>query len=271
MLKNIKNFLLKRGLVPEALLVYRSQSKNAAAIVNRRIELGSKFNTQFNGTVRYGLFSGLRLGSEPTWAGFADKSSQLFGFYEREVLDTLEAIDKRDVFINLGAADGYYAVGMIIADKAAVSYAYEIDEKSRDTLSNNAKLNNVTERIVIRGEASNDFYRDFQQSELDDSIILCDIEGEEFAVFTTETLYHLKSAIIIIEIHDWVFPNKTELLANLISNAEGTHRIEILKMSERDLTPFAELSELSDDDRWVICSEGRPKIMSWLLLTPGPK
>jgi len=271
MQRMIKDFLLKKRLVPKMLLEYRSQSKNAAAIVNRRIELGRKFNSQFNGTVQYGLFSGLRLGSEPTWAGFADKSSQLFGFYEREVLDTLETLDRRDVFINLGAADGYYAVGMIIANKAEVSYAYEIDGKSRDALAINSKLNKVTERIVIRGEASADFYRDFQQSELDDSIVLCDIEGEEFSVFTSETLYHLKSAIVIIEIHDWVFTNKTQLLADLILDAEKTHRIEFLKMSSRDLTPFAELVELSDDDRWIICSEGRPRIMSWLVLTPMTK
>lgn len=271
MLRLLKSFLLKHELVPTKLLEYRSKSKNAAAIVNRRVELGRDFNAKFNGTVQHGLFSGLQLGSDPTWAGFADKSSQLFGLYEQEILQTLETIDKRDVFINLGAADGYYANGMIIAGKVKMSYAYEIEQESRDILLLNARLNGLSEKVVIRGEAFPDFYRDFKQSELNNSIILCDIEGGEFRLFNSETFSHLWSAIIIIELHDWAFPGETELVADLICAAEGTHRTKILKMSIRDLSSFEELEVLCDDDRWMICSEGRPRMMSWLLLTPISK
>jgi hypothetical protein len=270
-LRFFKNFLLEHDLVPKRILEHRSQSRNAAAIVKRRVELGRKFNSKFNGTVKYGLFTGLQLGSDPTWAGFTDKSSQLFGLYEQEILKALEVIDKRDVFINLGAADGYYSNGMLVAEKATKSYAYEIDEKSRDVLLINANLNGISDKIVIRGEVFPDFYNDFEKSELDNSIILCDIEGGEFAVFNRETFSNLRSAIIFIEIHDWVYGSENELLANIIADAEGSHHVEILKTSARDLTQFDELKDLSDDDRWIICSEGRPKLMSWLLLTPRQK
>ena len=35
-----------------------------------------------------------------------------------------------------------------------------------------------------------------------------------------------------------------------------------------DLSEFEELKEWSDTDRWLVCSEGRPKLMTWWRLDP---
>ena len=45
-------------------------------------------------------------------------------------------------------------------------------------------------------------------------------------------------------------------------------KVSTLKTSSRDLSRFSELSEYSDSERWLIASEGRPRLMSWLRLDP---
>jgi hypothetical protein len=43
------------------------------------------------------------------------------------------------------------------------------------------------------------------------------------------------------------------------------------KTSARDLSKFQELHELSDIDRWLLCSESRPCLMTWMRFDPKPR
>lgn len=271
MLRSLLNSFIKSGFIPHKILVKRYEKKNSVkiAIEKRRVELGIEFYKRFDSTIQYGLFKGLKLGTEPTWGGFSDKSAQLFGIYEQEVLDFISNLDElTNVFINLGAADGYYAIGMLASKKAVKSYAYETDEKSREIMKENALINQVQERLEVRGEAVQDFYKDFTAEELNRSLILSDIEGAEFKVFNRDTFSNLSKSNIIIELHDWIFPVSESLLNELIANSSATHYASIVQTSARDLAKFKELQDLCDNDRWIICSEGRPKLMSWLMLKP---
>ena len=45
-------------------------------------------------------------------------------------------------------------------------------------------------------------------------------------------------------------------------------KVSTLRTASRDLSRFSELSEYSDSERWLIASEGRPRLMSWLRLDP---
>ena len=42
----------------------------------------------------------------------------------------------------------------------------------------------------------------------------------------------------------------------------------VIKNAARDLSWIPELDAMNDSDRWLICSEGRPKLMSWLIFAP---
>lgn len=53
--------------------------------------------------------------------------------------------------INVGCAEGYYAIGMARAMPDSHIYAYDIDEEAQCLCRKMAKLNSVAERVTIRG------------------------------------------------------------------------------------------------------------------------
>ena len=77
-----------------------------------------------------------------------------------------------------------------------------------------------------------------------------------------------KQSVIFIELHDWFFPDGKERLDRLKNEVEKYFKITVLTTTSRDLSVFEELQSMSDTDRWLICSEGRPKLMNWWKLDP---
>jgi len=234
----------------------------------RRLELSKYLDNVFNSTVKYGPFQGLKLQKE-SWWGTADKGSMLLGLYEQEILVSLTCIpNSYDTFIDLGAADGYYGIGVLINKLFEKSYCFEISEKGRRVIESNAKLNNVMDRVEIFGIAEKVFYKEIPSDRIDNTVLFVDIEGAEFDLFDENTFTAFNKAIIFIELHDWFFLDGAEKLRKLRKDALATHAITELTMASRDLSKFNELKKLNDTDRWLICSEGRSQLMTWLRFDP---
>jgi hypothetical protein len=241
--------------------------EGVGAIEKRRRELSNSITKLFDATVRYGPFRGLKLTAE-SWWGSSDRAAMLLGLYEREVLDALQNIPSSySTFIDLGAADGYYGVGVLVNDLFKKSYCFEISKKGQEVIRKNAALNKVADRLIIKGMARKDFYREIQANEIDTAVVLIDIEGEEFGLLDDSVFRALSKSIIFIEIHDWV-DDAEQKISQLKNRAQLTHSIEVFSTGIRDLSAFPELKMYSDSDRWLICSEGRPRLMSWYRLDP---
>lgn len=231
----------------------------------RRVALYEGLNQRLNGIVGYGPFAGMRLPRETSWAG-PDRSSMLLGMYEQEVVAKIASYQcGSGVFIDLGAADGFYGVGVLLAGWFDTSYCYEMSEIGQKTLLRNAYENGVGDKVVVRGLASEKFYREIPAEQLAGTVVLIDIEGGEFDLLTAATLEALRRATIIIEVHPWVDGGE-ERLALLRSRAQATHDVSSFKTGARDPSQFEELSGYNDTDRWLICSEDRPMLMTWLVL-----
>lgn len=238
-------------------------------IHKRRIKLSDDLSKKMDNTVRYGPFKGFLLGKGFEWSK-ADIGNMLLGLYEKEVLQAIcEVSNNRKVLIDLGAADGYFAIGCLISNMFNNVYCYELSEKSRKNLFNNAVLNRVQDRIEITGIATNSFPVELQKKGVDfsQSVVLCDIEGGEFELFDDNVLNALKDTIIIIEIHDW-HKDGASRYKKLQERAVKYFNITKLTTRSRDLSLFPELAHLSDDDRWLVCSEGRHYLTTWLKLDP---
>jgi len=234
----------------------------------RQMHLSNKIDKLFESTVRYGLFKGLKL-SNNSWWGKKERAAILLGIYELEVLEWLKGIPGNyNTFIDVGAAEGYYAVGVLVSNKFKNTICFEMSESGRNVIKKNALLNNVVERIQIYGRAELGFYNLIPKEILDISVVMLDIEGAEFSLLTEEAFKALDKSIIIIELHDWFYSNGFSLLEELKNNSSSTHKITEARTSLRDLSIFKELENFSDTDRWLLCSEDRGKLMCWLRFDP---
>tara|TARA_B110000211_G_scaffold234550_1_gene304716 strand:- start:4356 stop:5219 length:864 start_codon:yes stop_codon:yes gene_type:complete len=236
-------------------------------ILKRKIFLSKKLNDQFNGIIRYGPFKNLKF-IHTSWWGIINRAAMLLGIYEQEIIESFNEIPKKhDVFINLGAADGYYGIGALLTKNFNKSYCYEMSKLGQSSIDQNAKLNKVSDKIIIRGLAEKNFYKDFSPEEIEKSVLFVDIEGGEFDLFDQNLFKVFKKSIIYIELHD---RNKdfNKNLDKMISDSKDYFTIKELTTTKRDMSKFKELENFSDDDRWLICSEGRSKLMKWWKFEP---
>jgi hypothetical protein len=156
----------------------------------------------------------------------------------------------------------------LISQKFRASYSFEISTKGRKVIEKNATVNKVSDKLHIFGEATKDFYKNVPKKDLNSSVILIDIEGAEFSLLDGEVFSHLKESIIFIELHDWFFKDGEKKIAKLMTDAKPFFNISTLTTTSRDLSNFPELLDYPDSERWLIASEGRAKLMTWLRLDP---
>ena len=232
----------------------------------RRDELSLKVDALFKSTISYGLFSGLQLSLVSKWSK-SDRGAMILGLYEKEVLDLIGSQGAVDLFINIGAADGYYAAGVLYAGIATRVIAYEIDVEAHDSIKDISRLNNVSERLEIRGGFNKEEARELTKNLNTNSLILMDIEGAEFEILSGDILESLSHCHIIIETHEFIEGGEKKL-SDLIQRVEKFFNVVRIFSGARDLSNIDEVSNWPDNDRWLLCSEGRPCLMSWLYLTP---
>jgi hypothetical protein len=237
-------------------------------VYERRLRVSKEVFEMMNGVVGYGLLKGLKL-ADDAWWGAPDKASMLLGLYEQELLETLcsKPLTDRSYFIDIGAADGYYGIGLVMAGFFKKSFCFEISEKGRQTIKENAKVNGVSERVEVFGAADHTLAQQLPQGCIDDAVVLVDIEGGEFDVLNKEFLKRFQNAYILIEIHNWI-EGFEEKYFNLLLAANQYFEIDTVEPVVRDLTKFTELNDFTDDNRYLICSEGRPNGMRFLRLNP---
>jgi hypothetical protein len=235
---------------------------------NERLSASKKIMRLYNNMVAFGPFKGMKI-SEDVWWGEHDRAPMILGLYEKEVQEYITNISNYyDIFIDLGAADGFFGIGALISKKYKKSYCFEITHEGQEAIIKNAKLNHVENDVIIEGLADQNFMDLIPNNELKKALILCDIEGGEFDLFTDEALIKLKNNLIVIEIHDFLVENGEEKLSKLLLRCSNIFDYKFLTTTSRDLSNFDALNDLTDNQRWLICSEGRPSLMKWLVLSP---
>lgn len=239
-----------------------------AAVEVRRAELSRWVWQQHGQQVAHGPFKGLRLMDGLQW-GEADKGVMCLGLYEREVVDDILALPTRIThFIEIGAAAGYYGIGLLLSGRFQRSTCFETEAQSRQILAHNARLNGVAARIRILGEAGPSFHEELDPRDLRDAVLLVDVEGREFDLLGEASFLALSDCVIYIELHDWFHPDGMQRLERLRRCCSATHTWREIRTGARDLGQFPELDVLCDSDRWLLCSEGRARAMKWARLDP---
>jgi len=262
-------YIFDQAMTYNPISLFLRNSKFNYRAHQRRIKLSQVIFDNLEGVVKYGPLKGFKINKNSKW-GEADRGGMLLGLYEKEIQEMLLAASKnRRILVDLGAADGFFGVGAVASNLFDRSYCYEVSDEARNALFETAEANNVSNRISVRGIAEPDFYNDLlvDAVALTDVVILSDIEGAEFSVFTAETLANLSKAKIIIEIHDWGIGRDAQY-DQLKKSAEKYFKISEIRTGARDLSHIEELENFHDSDRWILCSEGRGNLGKWICLDP---
>ena len=218
-----------------------------------------------NFIVQNGVFKNLKINKDVTW-GRGDIASKIYGFYENKIQEKLKEI-KKPILIDIGAADGFFAIGCLYSKLSKYCYAFEQNETSRLALRKTAEINKVTNQISIMGKVDNQSFLSSLPNnlELSKTVILCDIEGEEYDFFSETILKKLKKCNLIIEIHNESSNSKETTLLKL---AKKYFNVNVLLDNNKDMSEITILHNLNDIDRNLIACEGRSYIGKWWHLSP---
>lgn len=152
----------------------------------------------FRGRVQAGPFQGM-LYSVTSYGGWYPK---IFGSYEYKVqewlIDRLKATQS-PLFWDVGAAEGFYAIGAAMHNANVV--AWEGETPQRETICTMAKANGVAARIDLHGYCIAGDLLSRVQSEGAPSIVLMDTEGHETDLITDALLAQCKDTSFLIELH----------------------------------------------------------------------
>lgn len=216
---------------------------------------------QTKGIVQSGPFKGMRLLPDRHWND-GNLGTELLGCYEQELHADIEAeitrlCTKRNVeIINVGCAEGYYAVGLKRRLTGAKMFAIDINEDSMRTACKTAEANGVD--LITKASLDQVFAAP--------DLIICDCEGDEVNYLDFDKFPALAHATIIVECHDCL-PN-IPITQILRTRFEGTHTIKDVIEGARNPNDFLILRQLHSLDRWAAVSEGRPRMMNWLVMRP---
>jgi hypothetical protein len=219
-----------------------------------------------DGVVRYGLFEGLKLNRE-TWWGKSDLGSQCLGFYEKEILNLIARRGPYEIFLDIGAADGYYAVGMLQSRMAKKVICFETSKEGQLAIQKNWITNNSVGELNVHGEANQlSIEKAAKDIHKKKSLVLVDIEGFEFSLLSKDVISLLKECELVIEIHNWVEDFEHKYI-KLLSDLDFHFKITPLKRINKDID-IPLLRSFTDDNRLLVTSEHRPCLMRFLHLVP---
>jgi len=187
---------------------------------------------------------------------------KILGLYECELFPYWAIFKSRDydTIIDIGAAEGFYCVGLAQIFPKPIINAYEITAEGQERISSLAQKNDLSTRIQIHGRFDRDELHLYQGKH---SLILCDCEGLERDIFREDTVGLLVASDLIIECHDFMDPTISDTLAKLF---ESTHSIDIVEPVERQLSDFPHFEEkIPSQSQKLLMDEERKHPTCWLI------
>jgi len=211
--------------------------------------------------VQAGPFAGMRY---LAFAGGSGLLPKLVGSYEMELHAAVaESISRQPArLINVGAAEGYYAVGYALRLPRLEVHAFDTDALARQRLRELARHNGVLHRIRCHGECS---HRQLENLIEDRTLIVCDCEGCEEELLDAARAPRLGFADVLVELHSERLPSIT---ASMLSRFAPTHAAIRIVMTDRARAgaAFADvLSRIPPEDRGMALHE-REERTEWLWL-----
>jgi hypothetical protein len=226
--------------------------------------IGNTLAARLGTRVPAGPFAGMAFAGPAAEGGY---SPRLLGAYEFTLHPVIETVASRPYarIIDIGSAEGYYAVGLALRMPEAEIWARDASPEARALCAALARANGLADRIKIGGEVT---HADLAICETAPTMVICDIEGAEEALLDPVAAPGLLSADILVEAHDVFRPG---LSARLAARFAPTHRVTRLpRRVNPDALP-ALTAGWSDLDRLLALWEWRSGDTPWLWLDRWPE
>lgn len=218
-------------------------------------------------TVLDGPFKGMKYPKAKSYGSvFIPK---LLGVYEFELDHLIKEIieTKYDVLIDVGCAEGYYAVGLAKYGNIKQVYAYDISHTARELCKEMATKNSVGDKIQIKEEFNEKEFNEIIEKHKNDKILfILDVEGAEYEMFDFIFKKKIKNLDLLIELHDLFNVDITDKL-NKLSKDYNVERIFGISDFQRtiELNP-KELKNTDFKTKYYLLLEGRPEQMKWYFI-----
>jgi hypothetical protein len=223
---------------------------------------------RLGGVVWSGPFRGMK-GVHEAQGGAGFLYPMLLGTFERElhpVIETALQIPFERV-VNVGAWEGYYAIGLALRLPEAQIVAFEADSEGQRFLREMATRNNVAGRVKVLGWCG--------PKELEGSLsgaekclVVCDVEGYEDVLMDPAAVPSLRRSWLLIEEHERAAAGIGEALERRFSPSHRIVRVWQQPRTVRDYPLNRVLKWLPTQSWRPFLNEQRRYQMSWLWLEP---
>ena len=194
--------------------------------------------------------------------------NRLLGLYESELHESVDRLRRwrPDRIVNIGAAEGYYAVGLTNLMPNAAVIAFEGDEFARFLLRKAVAANDLAENVEIRGWCGISSLESALDGYSRPSLFV-DCEGFEDELLDPIKVPALRHAAIIVELHDMFVPGVDETIRERF---EKTHEIVEICSGFKRKCECAAAEVLTEREFSLIVEEHRGhEIMKWYSMWPS--
>ena len=223
--------------------------------------LANTFIHHHGAQITGGPFTGMKYLDAATEGALVPR---LLGTYESELHPHLYALAEAglDCVIDVGCAEGYYAVGLARAMPGATVYAFDIDLNARNKCAELAAINGVSDRVIVGGAFAPDGFEAFAGRR---ALVMVDAEGAEVDILQPTLSPALAGMNVIVETHDLYRPGA---LATMRARFERTHDIVQVEGGPKTFEMPPWLAELPQLDQLLAVWEWRARPTPWLVMRP---
>jgi hypothetical protein len=248
---------LERLLRPSKRAAYHLQAERERATELIRI--------RSDNTVLAGPFAGLKYVNVQKWSSV---TPLLLGTYEQELIPIISSWDDHppELLVDVGCAEGYYAVGLAVRYPGLRVVAFDTDEDEQKLCQEMSQLNGVADRLSVRGECTPECLEQILRSS-SHSILIMDCEGCEAVLLDPTLVPALRTTEVVVELHDFCSPHVSDLICERFG---VTHKVSLMEAKERTEVPDI-IQDLPLHLQRFVVDEHRPRLprpMSWAHLVP---
>jgi hypothetical protein len=150
--------------------------------------------------------------------------AKLLGCYEQPLQPFIEqAIEAQcSTILNIGCAEGYYAVGMARRMPQTRVMAYDLNPAAQSVCQALAAKNQVADRVHVGALFKQEDFAGYAGGKV---LVLCDIEGAEGELLNPQSAPALAGMDLIVESHECLVPGITQVL---MDRFKATHDITLV-------------------------------------------